>query len=154
MRSLPRTVTTKTGQSYRIPGRILRPNKIKNGYLIVHLSKDNVETAFYIHVLVAQQFIPNPKNLPIVNHKNGDKSKCCASNLEWSTYSTNNQHAYDTGLKPRGEGQYKAKLTETDVIEIRTLGKYDTFENIAKKYEVSRATIRDVLTLRTWKHVI
>lgn len=153
VRSLTRTVIAKTGQTYTLPGRILKPNKIKNGYLIVHLHKNNIESVFYVHQLVAELFIPNPNQLPIVNHKDGNKQRCEASNLEWTTYSGNNQHAYDTGLKPRGEGQYKAKLKESDIVEIRKLGKYDTFEHIACKYGVSKATIRDVILFRTWKHV-
>lgn len=153
VRSVERHITDSKNHFYTIKSRILRPNKTKNGYLIVHLCKNGKRHALYIHKLVAEAFIPNPNNHPIVNHKNGDKTRCDISNLEWSTYSENNQHAYDTGLKPRGEGQYKAKLTENDVVQIRKQGKTGTFESIAQQYGVSKATIRDVLSHKTWKHV-
>ncbi len=51
-----------------------------------------------VHRLVAETFIPNPLNLPQVNHKNGNKLDCKVNNLEWATNSENTQHAYDCGL--------------------------------------------------------
>ena len=148
-----RTITDSKGHTYRIPERRLKPNVNPRGYLIVHLSKNNRRHAKYIHRLVAEAFIPNPDNLPTVNHKDGNKSRCHAGNLEWASYADNNQHAYDNGLHGKGEKQYKAKLTEADVKAIRKEDKTRTFEAIAKDYRVTKATIRDVLIGRTWKSV-
>lgn len=150
--SITRQIISKTGQKYILHGRKLKPNKTKNGYLLVHLCKNGKRTALYVHQIIAELFVPNPKNLPIVNHKNGKKSECYASNLEWTTYTENNIHAYNTGLRLCGEKQYNAKLTEKDVIEIRKNGKYDTFKNIAKKYNVTGTTIRSILIGKTWNH--
>lgn len=133
--------------------KILKPNKIGKGYLIVHLKKDGKRYARYVHRLTAEAYVPNPHNHPVVNHDDGNKENCHYTNLIWSTYSENNQHAYDTGLKPRGEGQYKAILTEENVREIKRLGKYATFQEIADKYGVSKATIRDVLIGKTWRTI-
>lgn len=133
--------------------KILKPNKIGKGYLIVHLKKDGKRYARYVHRLTAEAYVPNPQNHPVVNHDDGNKENCHYTNLIWSTYSENNQHAYDTGLKPRGEGQYKAILTEENVREIKRLGKYATFQEIADKYGVSKATIRDVLIGKTWRTI-
>ena len=52
----------------------------------------------YIHRLVAEAFIPNPNNLSIVNHIDGNKYNNNADNLEWTTYSGNVQHALNHGL--------------------------------------------------------
>lgn len=57
--------------------------------------KRNVE---YIHVLMAVQYIPNPNNLPQVNHIDGNRNNFNIDNLEWVTRSENSQHAVDTGL--------------------------------------------------------
>lgn len=103
--------------------------------------------------MVAQHFVPNPNNLPIPNHKDGNKMNNYYMNLEWCTYSDNNQHAYDENLKPKGQDFYNAKLTEENVIEILRLGKYTIYQYIADKYGVTKATIRDVLTRKTWKHI-
>lgn len=51
-----------------------------------------------IHRLVAIVHIPNPKNLPCINHKDGNKLNNKVENLEWCTVQYNTQHAYDTGL--------------------------------------------------------
>ena len=53
------------------------------GYLTVHLKKDKVSTTYYVHRLVAQAFIPNPNDLPQVNHKDEVKTNNNVSNLEW-----------------------------------------------------------------------
>jgi hypothetical protein len=73
-----------------------------------------------VHILVATHFIPNPDNLPEVNHKYGDKSDNRAISLEWSSRSDNIRHAFRTGLiKPlKGAQHPKAKLTEAQVLEI------------------------------------
>lgn len=136
-----------------IPERVLKPCKVGRGYLTVCLRDGNKTYRKYIHQMVAEHFIKNPNNLPVPNHKDGDKLNNYYENLEWNTYSENNQHAYDVGLKDKGEDFYNAKLTEIEVCEILKNGKYTTYQNIADKYNVTRATIRDILIRRTWKHI-
>lgn len=153
IRSLDHEVVSSTGQRYMVKGRVLKPTNAGKGYLSVMLWKKGKSKRVYLHIIVATVFIPNPHNYPVVNHKNGDKTKCEASNLEWTTYSGNNQHAYDTGLHGKGDKHYKAKLTSKDVKKIRKQGKYTTYQKIADKYGVSKATIRDVLENKTWTDI-
>lgn len=70
-------------------GKILSPKTHKNGYLIVGLCKDSKMKMYYIHRLVAEAFIPNPNNLPIINHKDEDKTNNNLINLEWCDKSYN-----------------------------------------------------------------
>ena len=74
--------------------RILKPGRKKIGYLIVLLYDNNgICKWFRIHRLVAEAFIPNPNNLPEVNHKDEDKSNNRVSNLEWCTRQYNNEYS-------------------------------------------------------------
>lgn len=70
----------------------------QNGYLTFSLNKDAVKKTGVVHRIVANAFIKNPLNKPVVNHKNGIKTDNTVYNLEWCTQSENTQHAYDNGL--------------------------------------------------------
>lgn len=71
-----------------------RPNKKRWNYLYIWLSNWFWITKNWIaHRLVALTYIPNPNNLPEINHKDGNKNNISVSNLEWCTSSQNKQHA-------------------------------------------------------------
>ena len=67
-------------------------------YAQVVLRKAGKSYYRYVHILVAQAFIPNPQNLPTVNHQNGIKWINFVDNLEWATYSDQTQHGLIHGL--------------------------------------------------------
>lgn len=70
-----------------------------SGYYQVRLSDGATRIMKTVHRLVAEQFIPNPKNKATVNHKDCTRLNCEVSNLEWATVEENNQHAIDNGLQ-------------------------------------------------------
>ena len=72
--------------------RILKPIKTKNGYLLVYLCKDGKQKPHTVHRLVATVFIPNPDNLPEVNHIDEDKTNNKVSNLEYCDHKQNCNH--------------------------------------------------------------
>ena len=63
--------------------RILKPLRNTCGYLQFCLYKNGEQKMYLVHRLVAQTFIPNPRNLPEVNHKDEDKTNNSVSNIEW-----------------------------------------------------------------------
>jgi hypothetical protein len=71
----------------------------KTGYVYAQFHYNGTNHPVRLHRLVAQHFVPNPDNLPEVNHKDGNKQNNCADNLEWSDRSQNVKHSFDTGLK-------------------------------------------------------
>ena len=85
VRSLDRYVKYSNGPIHLHKGRILNPGKEKVGYLVVPLSCNGKLHLKKIHILVAEAFIPNPDNLPQVNHKDENKTNNNVDNLEWCT---------------------------------------------------------------------
>ena len=110
IRSLDRyVIANKHGGKKLLKSRIMKTTKVKgrdgdnSHYLCVNLRKEGKNKVCMVHRLVAEAFIPNPDNLPVPNHIDGNKSNNIVTNLEWTTYSENNQHALDTNLRnPRG----------------------------------------------------
>ena len=96
--------------NYRRTGKekILEGYPDKDGYLYVNLCKDGKGKQCMIHRLVAMAFIPNPDNLPEVNHKDEDKTNNRVENLEWCSRLYNNTYngrAKKVGKKLRGRKQ-------------------------------------------------
>lgn len=99
---------------------------------------------FKVHRLVAQTFLPNLDNLPVVNHKNGNRADNRVENLEWCTYSYNSLHAYETGLsRPRRKEEaynYKGSPEKIQLaLELRGLGW--TVKRVADLFAVSHVTV-------------
>ena len=91
-------------------GLIRKQSDNGNGYKCISLYKNNKSKTFYVHRLVAQAFIPNPNNLPQVNHKDENPSNNCVNNLEWcdSKYNSN----YGNHNKKLSEAHTGKVLTE------------------------------------------
>lgn len=135
------------------PGRMLRPFN-SYGYRRVILCSKNKTKKFFVHRLVAQAFIPNPTNLPIINHLNFDRSDNRISNLEWCTQKRNMQHSIQAGRKRIfGEENVNAKLNNLSVRRIRKLfstGKHSKSE-LARQFKVTPSLIREVVLYHIWK---
>lgn len=89
-----------------VNNNILKPRKNPNGYLIVCLGKEQLS----VHRIVVRHFIPNPYELPQVNHKDGNKENNHVSNLEWCSPEENINHALRTNLRS-GFVSYDTKLS-------------------------------------------
>ncbi len=138
----------------KVPEKIIKPG-IGNGYNTVSLWKNNIGRTYKICILAATVFIPNPYNLPLINHLDGIKTNDFLSNYEWASYRTNAQHAIDLGLRntAKGERSANAKLTDEAVRTIRSITDKSNRE-IALLYNVSHSVITSLKSRKTWKHII
>jgi len=124
-----------------------------NGYLFVILKSPNKKSwTITTHILVATAFILNPENKPDVNHKDGNKKNNHVDNLEWCTPKENQIHSAQNGLTAIGEKNGNHKLTEQNIIEIRSFGKLKRGDApiLAKIYNVDKSTIHNVSKNKQW----
>lgn len=97
----------ENGNVYNICSKKFLKGSIgENGYRYYRLSKNNHKKLFYAHRLVAEYFLLNPDNLPIVNHKDGNKLNNNVNNLEWVSYSDNTKHWHKNKEKIQTNREY------------------------------------------------
>lgn len=121
-----------------------------NGYKVVSV-REMAETRMrYVHRLVARAFLPNPNNLPQVNHIDCDKQNNCVSNLEWISASNNIRHAHTEGrMEKRSEMKTRSPLTREQVTELYVAVKRgEGITEKATKMGIARTTASSVMNKR------
>ena len=124
IKSLKRKAKKEYNNNRIVPERIMNGSKNEDGYLKVHFKnkEKNINKVLFIHRLVAETFIPNPKKLPQVNHKDGNKLNNNIDNLEWCSNLYNQQHAW------------KNKLHTPTIHKGISIKQYDLKGNFIKEY--------------------
>jgi hypothetical protein len=135
----------------------MKPALDARGYLRTMIKKDCGKlSTIKMHRLVAQAYLPNPENLATVNHKDGVKTNNAVENLEWMSHTQNVIHSFAIGIQSNaGSKNPLAKLTEEQVREIRAtyVRKAGNRGIFAKKYGIGIATLKNVISGKTWTHV-
>lgn len=149
-RSLDRVVTKRNGTRVRYKGREVALDYGKrNGYPVVHLCKNGKAATLNAHRIVAECFLGRVDGKPYVNHKDGNKKNCAASNLEWVTASENAIHAYKVlGRKHPRLGTCGTKFSPEEVRSIRRDER--PVRDIAKEYETSPENIYNIKRRKTY----
>lgn len=127
--------------NYKRSGKegILTPTPIYGGYMHINLYKNGKPKPYLIHRLVAQSFIPNPNNLPEVNHKDENKENNSVDNLEWCTSKYNANHG--TRNKRVSENNKGKNPNIRKVICVTTGEIFDCIKDAEEKYGVANQNI-------------
>lgn len=100
------------GRIYDKPlkGGVMKQHMHSEGYKAVCLTKDGKTKTLFVHRIVATAFLPNPDNLPCVNHKDEDKTNNFVDNIEWCSYQYNNAY----GSKPKKHSKRMTGRKQSD----------------------------------------
>jgi hypothetical protein len=118
--------------------------KKHKGYKQVKLCVDYSKKSFLVHRLVAEAFIPNIDDKPVINHKNGVKTDNRVENLEWCTISENTIHATRTRL-------IKTKLTDIQALEI--FNSNLSQRALAEVYNINHTIVWRIKNKKAYRHL-
>jgi hypothetical protein len=153
VKSLFRYVNCRGGHR-SVRERILRCTQTNLGYQQVVLCKDLTYKKLSIHRLVAQAFIPNPHNLPCINHIDADPTNNHVENLEWCTHGYNSNYyickerqrlrmldRYEQD--PEFLSRCRARLDAWHKISSKKVCQIDLMGNLVKVWDSVQATAQD-----------
>lgn len=127
-------------------GRLLKSNRLKNGYLAVNPVIDGRNVTHYIHLMVAECFIGPCQESMEVNHVDGNKGNPVASNLEYVTHAENMNHALRSGLLATGNRHPGCKISDEQVDEIRSRHRIgEGVCALARHFKVAPSTISQIV---------
>lgn len=136
-------------------GVILRQSNDKDGYKKVSMTKNKKEYTKRVHIIVAQAFLPNPENKPVVHHKDNNKSNNHVSNLEWVTVSENTKYAYEDGVFTPPNAKHYVLIRDGEIVSYYSNG-YKMAEcvglnrNLLYEYSTQQdKKLYDVFTVKT-----
>lgn len=139
VKRMPRYITSKNGVTRFWKGKILKQTLNPDGYPMCILSKNGKSNLYGVHRLVAKSFIPNPEQLPVVNHKDEDKTNNNVENLEWCTVAYNNIYGKRINDVKESEGFKTRHRKHRKPVEKYTIdGEFiKRFDSLKEAYESS-----------------
>lgn len=142
VRGIDRYADLPNGKKRFAKGKILKLGISNKGYVDVRLNKNGVAKSHLVHRLVCEAFIPNPDNLPQVNHLSGNKQDNTLENLAWTDASGNAIHAYQTGLNPNCGCNHNFAVA---VIDINTGELYCTVKAFCEAFGINYSSGKNAL---------
>ena len=128
-------------------GKLLKQASNKDGYKLVCLAKDGKSRTFNVHRLVAMAFLPNPENLPEVNHKDETHDNNCVENLEWCSRTYNRNYGtyrerMSKSLKEAGTNNKSVSAYDKTGVYVKS---YDSITEAEKELGLGKSSISQAL---------
>jgi hypothetical protein len=154
VRSIPRTVVSRTGKVYNRKGKVMSQHYSKDGYKVVDVTKEGRNRTLGVHRAMALAFISNPNNKPMVNHINAKRDDNRLDNLEWCTNAENIQHSFNLGISDnRGDKHPRRVLTMEIVRGIRAeLESGKSPVEVANIFDIKRRNVYAVRDRQNWNY--
>lgn len=130
----------KEGNIYTSEGALMKQHVMGNGYLRVKLSRDCKRGMYLVHRIIAETFIKNEVNMPIVNHRDNNRANNRVDNLEWCDNSYNQKQRYLSG----GHVGTKRKKVYQLSLSGKFIAEYDSPIDAEKVTGVARQNISKV----------
>ena len=129
----------------------------EHGYPAIHLAFYTTKGRFLVHRLILATFVgPCPPGQEGC-HEDGIRTNCFLTNLRWDTRSKNHLDKRKHGTTPnfKGENHPQVKLTEVQVLQVRTLFAQGTYSKreLGKLLNIHEKTIGNIVLRRSWKHL-
>lgn len=140
----------------QLPQRVNNPHINFTGVPRIILSNGDLKKGFSVSRLVATAFIPNPKNLPNVCHKDDNPANNLSNNLFWGTTQDNVDDKCNKGRQAKGETMGLSILTGNQVVEIRKKYKKGklTQKDLSKEYHTTQTNISNIILHKSWRHLL
>ena len=162
VRSVDRIAYRSDGIKMFRAGKVLKLRRKDNGYIVADLWKNNKGHGKYVHRLVAQAFVPNDYELPVIDHLNCVRDDNRPANLEWVTYSENNRRAAairvysnkkDSSIikRPENNGKTTRKVVQGKNIETGTVITFNSMRAAERKLGICNGSISQGIK-HGWKY--
>ena len=114
-----------------------------NGYLYCGITYPEGQRQRRVHILVAESYLPNPNNYPVVMHIDNNKANPNVNNLQWGTVSQNTKSAFDDGLQKNDKSWEDSQSVHVCVFDMnkKLIGKYGSISEASRQLHITKTAI-------------
>lgn len=145
VRTRDRYVPLKNGGKRFIKGRILKQQLDNHGYMFIQFNVDKKKIVLRVHRIVAVAFIPNPNNLPEVNHRDNNPANNTVSNLEWCTRKYNIAYREKFGVPAKEASRVLRKSLIAINLETFKALLFDSQTEAGRQLGIDRSDVNKVV---------
>ena len=114
-----------------------------NGYLYCGITYPEEQKQRRVHILVAESYLPNPNNYPVVMHLDNNKANPNVNNLQWGTVSQNTKSAFDDGLQRNDKSWEDSQSVHVCVFDMnkKLIEKYGSISEASRQLHITKTAI-------------